>query len=68
MDKKWNNTDRVNLKYSERNLPQCYFILHKSYMYILVWDRTSASAVRCRRQILRNHVVAANVRKAKYRM
>jgi hypothetical protein len=26
------STDEINPKYSERNLAQCYFVYHKSYM------------------------------------
>jgi hypothetical protein len=30
MDQWWNDTDRGNLKYSEKNLSHCCFIHHKS--------------------------------------
>jgi hypothetical protein len=32
MEDWWNNTDRGNTKYSEKNLPHCYFIHHKLHM------------------------------------
>jgi len=32
MEQWWNDTDRGNLKYWERNLSQCHFAHHKSHM------------------------------------
>jgi hypothetical protein len=32
MKQRWNETDRGNPKYSEKNLSQCHFVDHKSHM------------------------------------
>jgi hypothetical protein len=32
VEHRWNETDRVNPKYSEKNLSQCHFVHHKSHM------------------------------------
>jgi hypothetical protein len=31
-ERQWNDTDRGKPKNSEKNLSQCYFVHHKSYM------------------------------------
>jgi hypothetical protein len=32
MEHRWNEIDRGKPKYSDKNLSQCYFVHHKSYM------------------------------------
>jgi hypothetical protein len=32
MEHRWNESDRENPKYSEKNLSQCHFVYHKSHM------------------------------------
>jgi len=32
----WNDTDMGKSKYSEENVSQCHFVLHKSHMILLV--------------------------------
>jgi hypothetical protein len=32
MEHWWNDPDREELKYSEENLSQCYFVYHKYHM------------------------------------
>jgi hypothetical protein len=32
MEHQWNGIDREKPKYSRRNLPQCYFVHHKSHV------------------------------------
>jgi hypothetical protein len=32
MEHWWNDTDRRKVKYSDKNLPQCHFVHHKSHI------------------------------------
>jgi len=53
MEKWWNDSDRLKLKYSQKNLSQCHFVRHKSQIILyLLANSLALSLSTCLSQVL----------------